>query len=56
MKVCKNGIQKKILLKTFRSRSFGFVVAALQCYYRDNGDKIRTSFETLNSSNATTWR
>ena len=32
------------------------VLAALNCYFGDNGHKMQTSFKTLVSKNAATWR
>ena len=32
------------------------VLAALKCYFGDNRQKMQTSFKTLVSKNAATWR
>ena len=56
----KNVINRKSFHKNVRSRSFilvgPLVLAELQCYYGNNKDKIQTSFKTLFSKKARTWR
>ena len=54
MKECKKTLSTN---KNLLSRSYfgSLVLAAFQCYCREKGDEIRTSFKIFVSKNTTTW-
>ena len=61
MKECKrSSINKYFFRGNLRSGRFlldlYLVLAALKCYFGDNGHKMQISFKTLVSKNAATWR
>ena len=60
MKECeRNPISKYFFSRKFKTWKIHFaplVLAALKCCCADNGHKMQTSFKTLVSKNAATWR
>ena len=60
MKECKrDAINKYFLSRKFKKCKIYFgplVLAALKCYFGDNGHSMQTCFKTLVSKNAATWR